>query len=56
MSKEICECQLSPMDEILKTECDCKDTPECGKCLDAWEYEEFHKYKSHPDDYEKEVE
>ena len=24
MSKELCECQLSPMDEILKTECDCK--------------------------------
>ena len=24
MSKDLCDCQLSLMDEILKTECDCK--------------------------------
>ena len=23
MRKELCDCQLSPMDEILKPECDC---------------------------------
>jgi hypothetical protein len=23
MSKELCDCQLSPEDELLKTECDC---------------------------------
>ena len=24
MSKELCECQLSPMDDLIKIECDCK--------------------------------
>ena len=24
MSKEVCECQLSPMDDLIKIECDCK--------------------------------
>jgi len=39
---------------MSKELCECKDMPECDKCKDAWEYKEFHKYKSHPDDQEGE--
>ena len=37
LKKELCDCQLSPMDEILKTECDCKDIGECDKCGSAYD-------------------
>ena len=40
MRKELCDCQLSPMDEILKPECDCgenNNTYTMGEALrEAW--------------------
>lgn len=31
MRKELCDCQLSPEDEILKTKCDCGEQEKGAK-------------------------
>ena len=41
MSKEICDCQLSPMDDVIKIKCDCNTKD--PMLMDNEEFAEFIK-------------